>query len=65
MARHTALLAPLPSRPAAERLPAIAAAAKIAAASSQAEALSFLDRGEKAALLSDPHLLAAWAALPR
>ncbi|WP_240558645.1 glucans biosynthesis glucosyltransferase MdoH [Paracoccus contaminans] len=65
MARHRALLAPLPARPAAERLPAIAAAAKIAAASSQAEALSFLDRGEKAALLSDPHLLAAWAALPR
>ena len=48
-----------------ERLPAIAAEAKIAAASSQAEALAFLDRPERAALLSDPRLLERWAALPR
>ena len=58
-------LAPLPERPAARRLPAIAAEAKIAAASSQSEALSFLDRAERAALLSDPRLLERWAALPR
>ena len=44
---------------------AIAAEAKIAAASSQSEALSFLDRAERAALLSDPRLLERWAALPR
>lgn len=64
-ARHAALLPPLPARPAAERLPAIAAAAKIDAAASQSEALSFLDRAERAALLSDPALLERWAALPR
>ena len=50
---------------AAQRLPAIAAEAKIAAASSQEEALAFLDRAERAALLSDPRLLERWAALPR
>ena len=65
LSRHVALLAPLPERPPARRLPAIAAEAKIAAASSQAEALSFLDRAERAALLSDPRLLERWAALPR
>ncbi|WP_273500248.1 glucans biosynthesis glucosyltransferase MdoH [Paracoccus sphaerophysae] len=65
LSRHVALLAPLPERPPARRLPAIAAEAKIAAASSQSEALSFLDRAERAALLSDPRLLERWAALPR
>ena len=64
MARHIALLAPLPALPAARRLPAIAAEAKISAAQSQPEALAFLDRAERAALLSDPALLARWAALP-
>ena len=43
----------------------VAAAAKIDAAASQSEALSFLDRAERAALLSDPALLERWAALPR
>ena len=46
-------------------LPAIAAEAKISAADSQAQALGFLDRAERAALLSDPRLLERWAALPR
>ncbi|WP_255440451.1 glucans biosynthesis glucosyltransferase MdoH [Paracoccus sp. MC1854] len=64
-ARHIALLPPVPDAPAAERLPAIAAEAKIAAAASQAEALAFLDRPERAALLSDPRLLDRWAALPK
>lgn len=64
-ARHAALLPPVPDAPAAERLPAIAAEAKIAAASSQAEALAFLDRPERTALLSDPRLLDRWAALPQ
>ena len=64
-ARHVALLPPLPDLPAAERLPAIAAEAKIGAAASQAQALGFLDRAERAALLSDPRLLDRWAALPR
>ena len=38
---------------------------QIDAAASQSEALSFLDRAERAALLSDPALLERWAALPR
>ena len=64
-ARHVALLPPLPDLPTTERLPAIAAEAKIGAAASQAQALGFLDRAERAALLSDPRLLDRWAALPR
>ena len=64
MARHVALLRPVAGVPPAERLPAISAAAKIAAAESQAQALEFLDRSEQAALLSDPELLERWAALP-
>ena len=64
MARHVAMLPPVPKLPPAERLPAISAAAKIAAADSQAQALGFLDRSERAALLSDPELLQRWAALP-
>ncbi|WP_112872974.1 glucans biosynthesis glucosyltransferase MdoH [Paracoccus endophyticus] len=63
-AAHVALLPPLPDRPAAQRLPAIAAAAKIDAAVSQRQALDFLDRAERAALLSEPALLDRWAALP-
>ena len=42
-----------------------AAEAKISAAASQTQALGFLDRTERAALLSDPRLLERWAALPR
>lgn len=63
--RHVALLAPVPDLPAAARLPAISAEAKIAAADSQRQALGFLDRAEHAALLSDPRLLGLWAALPQ
>ncbi len=62
--RHTALLLPQAPRPAAERLPAIAAGAKIAAASGRAEALAFLNPAETKALLDDPALLEQWAGLP-
>ena len=65
LARHLALIPHVTPGPAAGRLPAIAAGAKIDAAASQAEALSFLDPPERAALLSDPQLLRRWAALPR
>ena len=65
-ARHVALLPPAPAdAPVATRLPAIAAGAKIAVASSRAEALAFLDQPERRALFSDAGLLAQWAALPR
>lgn len=63
--RHQALLAPVPKLPPSARLPAISAEAKIAAATSQRQALGFLDPGEHAALLSDPRMLELWAALPR
>ncbi|HRO16266.1 MAG TPA: glucans biosynthesis glucosyltransferase MdoH, partial [Paracoccus sp. (in: a-proteobacteria)] len=64
-ARHVAMLPVLPDRPVAERLPEIVAAAKIDAAGSQDQAMSFLEPAEKAALLTRPALLERWAALPR
>mgnify|MGYP006873853692 CR=1 FL=1 len=65
-ARHVALLPPAPpDAPVVTRLPAIAAGAKIAVASSRVEALAFLDQPERRALFSDAELLAQWAALPR
>lgn len=65
-AQHVALSpAPAPDLPPGERLAHIAAGAKIAAARDQAEALSFLDRTETAALLGDRILLERWAGLPR
>ncbi len=65
-ARHAAMLPPPPATPPPPqaRLPQISAAAKIAAAADQAQALSFLDRAETAALLSDADLLGQWANLP-
>ncbi|WBU55775.1 glucans biosynthesis glucosyltransferase MdoH [Paracoccus sediminicola] len=51
-------------RSVADRLPDIAASAKIAAASSRSEALGFLDRSERQALLNDPDLIEQWSRLP-
>ncbi|WP_225972847.1 glucans biosynthesis glucosyltransferase MdoH [Paracoccus jeotgali] len=62
---YVALIPPQPERPVAERLPAVSAAAKIAVARDQAQALSFLDGPERAALLGDAALLDAWARLPQ
>ena len=64
-ASHAALLPPPVDAPAATRLPAIAAGAKIAVASTRSEALAFLDPAERLALFSEPELLDRWAALPR
>lgn len=66
MARYQALLPPAAETPApvAARLDAISAEAKIAAAASRTEALGFLSRAERAALLSDRRLLDQWAQLP-
>lgn len=63
-AAHLALSTPLPRATLAERMPAISAGAKIAAAGSRAEALGFLDRAETVALLSDSDLLEQWSRLP-
>lgn len=63
-ARHKALLALQPERPAAERLPEIAARAKIAAAGTRTEALRFLSSDETVALLASAPLLDDWAKLP-
>lgn len=64
LADHIAMLPPHTPRPAAERLPEISASAKIAAATSRGQALSFLSTDEKAALLGQPALLQHWADLP-
>ena len=64
-ASHAALLPPPVDAPAATHLPAIAAGAKIAVASTRSEALAFLDPAERLALFSEPELLDRWAALPR
>ncbi len=64
-AAYVAMMPPLPERPLAERLPAISAAAKIGVAESQSQALAFLDRDERAAMLNDPRLLDLWARLPQ
>lgn len=55
--------APAPA-PASARLPAIAAAAKLAHATDRAEALAFLSEPERLALVQNPDLLHLWAALP-
>lgn len=49
--------------PPAQRLPRISAGAKIAHASSRAEALEFLDAAEQLALVTDPSLLKDWSQL--
>ena len=54
-----------PPQPVRARLAHISAAAKIAAAGCQSEALSFLDPAETAALFSDRALLDQWAGLPQ
>ncbi|MDO5642389.1 MAG: glucans biosynthesis glucosyltransferase MdoH [Paracoccus sp. (in: a-proteobacteria)] len=64
-AAYIALIPPRPPAPVAERLADVSAAAKIAVARNQAEAFSFLDRAERRALMNDPALLDAWAALPQ
>ncbi|MGM2755226.1 hypothetical protein ACS2QP_28245, partial [Bacillus cereus group sp. Bce019] len=65
-ARHVALIPPQAARPAAaERLPEIAARAKIAAAGTRTEALRFLSQDETVALLASPTLLDEWAKLPQ
>ncbi len=61
---HLAMLPAPATRPAADRLPAIAAAAKIAHATTRAEALAFLEEAEIKALVADPDLLTAWSRLP-
>ncbi|WP_341870284.1 glucans biosynthesis glucosyltransferase MdoH [Paracoccus shanxieyensis] len=54
-----------PVGPAATRLDAISAGAKIAHAAHQAEALSFLTEAEKLAMLEDHALVQAFAKLPK
>ncbi|HRM73447.1 MAG TPA: glucans biosynthesis glucosyltransferase MdoH, partial [Paracoccus sp. (in: a-proteobacteria)] len=62
-ARVMALLPDTPTEPAAKRLDAIAAEAKIACASTQDEALSFLSPAEKLALVENRALLETFAKL--
>ncbi|WP_282602450.1 glucans biosynthesis glucosyltransferase MdoH [Paracoccus sp. PARArs4] len=65
LARHKAGLAPLPEDlPTNWHLARITAEAKIANADSQSQALSWLDRAETDALVSDPALLSRWSELP-
>ena len=64
-ADYVALIPEQPPRPVPERLPAISAAAKIAVAEDQGQALSFLDRDERQALLNSPALIDDWARLPQ
>lgn len=65
-ARVAALLrAGAPVGPAAARLDAISAAAKLGHAATQAEALSFLSEAEKLAMLEDRTLVERFGALPR
>ncbi|MFT4013100.1 MAG: glucans biosynthesis glucosyltransferase MdoH [Paracoccus sp. (in: a-proteobacteria)] len=65
-ARVASLLrAGAPSGPAAARLDAISAEAKLAHAATQAEALSFLSEAEKLAMLEDRALVQRFSALPR
>lgn len=59
-----ALTPPAPAAPARDRLPAIAARAKLAHAADRTEALAFLLPDERLALVLDPDLLRLWAALP-
>ena len=62
---YIALIPPMPARPLADRLSVITTAAKIEVAQSQRQALQFLDRAERQALLNDAQLLNAWAKLPK
>ncbi|MBU2959219.1 glucans biosynthesis glucosyltransferase MdoH [Paracoccus sp. 1_MG-2023] len=65
LARHKAGLAPLPDDlPTQWHLARITAEAKIANADSRTQALSWLDRAETDALVSDPGLLSRWSELP-
>ena len=61
---YIALIPLQPTLPVDKRLPEVSAAAKIDVASTQAQALNFLDRAERAALLNTPALLDRWARLP-
>lgn len=63
--RLAALLPEAAAGPAAGRLDAIAAGAKIAHAATQAEALGFLSRAERMALVEDRALIEALAKLPQ
>lgn len=63
-ARHISLLTPQTDLSRTERLARITAEAKIAHASSQAEALESLERRETDALVSDAALLERWCRLP-
>lgn len=62
---YIALMPPLPPRPVAERLPEVSAAAKLAVAEDQAQALQFLDTAERQALLNAPDLISIWSGLPK
>ncbi|MBK4215167.1 glucans biosynthesis glucosyltransferase MdoH [Paracoccus caeni] len=64
LARHLRMLPDRTDLPVGQRLPQITADAKIANASTQSEALSFLNREETDALVSNPALLQKWSALP-
>lgn len=65
LARHIAMMPVWPeNRPIAQRLDAVAALAKIDAAQTRAEALSFLNQAETLALLEERDLIEAWARLP-
>ena len=65
-ARVASLLrAGAPEGPAASRLDAISAEAKLAHAATQAEALGFLTEAEKIAMLENRHLVERFAKLPR
>ena len=65
LARHVAMLAPLPDDlPRAVRLARITAGAKIEHASGQVAALDDMDRTETDAMLLDPALLTRWSRLP-
>lgn len=62
--RHLTLLPLRGDRPAAERLDAISAAAKLGVAHNRREALGFLNQAETMALIEERELIEAWARLP-
>ena len=64
LAKYSAMLPPEIDRPVAKRLAAITAEAKINNAASQTEALTFLNREETEALISNIGLLQRWSSLP-
>lgn len=67
LARHIAMLPPQPETPppAESRLNQISAEAKIAAAATRDQALTFLSEAELDAMLSSAGLIQQWVALPR